>query len=169
MDARIARHALNQRSQNLLRVGAIVERGIDVAQVATQLLFSLDEMHVLALLGDRKRRRHAGQPAAHHERAMVEVERLPVERLELAGLGHCHCHQALGLGRRHVAVAAMHPAILLANVGQLKQVRVESSLANCILEQRLVRARRARSDPTRLMPCSSTFCLIFSCVSCEQV
>ena len=129
--------------RSALRIAA-VHPEVDVAQVAAQLLLALDQM-------DRR------SPVPAIESAAVMPARPPPITRALGSTGHVphwigrRC-RALATAMRtssfalrggRVRRSAMHPGILLADVGHLEQMRVQPGLAQRVLEERLVRARRA--------------------------
>ena len=55
-----------------------------------------------------------------------------------------HAHQVLGFLCGRLWLVHVHPGTLIANVGQVEQIGIEPHLVDGLLEQRLVRAWRAR-------------------------
>ena len=60
------------------------------------------------------------------------------QRLEQGGPGHRHPHQVFGLVRGLVVLLHVHPGILVADVGHLKQILVQAGVDQGLPEQGLV-------------------------------
>ena len=104
---------------------------------------ALDEMDLVAHVAEGGGGGHAGHAAADHDGGVGERHVDLVERLEQARPGDRHADEVLGLVGGLGGLVAVHPARLVADVGHLEEERVEAGLAQGVLEDRLVGARRA--------------------------
>ena len=101
---------------------------------------------LVAHVAERQGAGHAGDAAADDDGGVRERHVDLEQRLEQPGPGHAHLHQFLGLLRGLLRLLGVHPARLVADVGHLEEERVEAGLAQRVLEDGLVRARRAAGD-----------------------
>src|SRR5664280_1126523 len=122
---------------------AALDGGADLEHVASELAAAFHEMGLMAHLTERVGGRHAGDAAADHDRGVRERHVDLEQRLEHAGAGDAHAHEVPRLARGLGRLVVVHPARLVADVGHLEEERVEPGLAQRVLEDRLVRARRA--------------------------
>ena len=114
--------------------------------VAAELGRALDEVDLVAHVAERQGAGHAGDAAADDDGGVRERHVDLEQRLEQPGPGHAHLDQFLGLLRGLLRLLGVHPARLVADVGHLEEERVEPGLAQGVLEDGLVRARRAAGD-----------------------
>ncbi len=146
LDVRVAVHlsnaGLHQRQRIVLRRVQLVQ----AQQQAAQLWRPLHELDFKAPVGQVERCRHTDHPPPNDQRRRFDRHLLLFQWLQQTGLGHTHSYQILRLPRGRLRLAHVHPGTLIANVGELKKVGVQSRLAARILKQWLVRARRAGSD-----------------------
>ena len=66
-----------------------------------------------------------------------------MQRLEQRGPGHRHAHQVLGFFRGLLGLLHVHPGILVADIGHLKEVLVQPGIDHGLPEQGLVGDGRA--------------------------
>ena len=151
VDQRMALHASDGLAQQSLGV-LVAEAIVDVPQMTTQLRLPFHQVHLVPLIGDGERRRHPRKPPADNQGAVCQLKAQAGQRTQQPRLGHRHAYQLLGLESGQLRIGAVHPGILLAQVGHLKEVGVQPRLAECILEQRLVSARRARGHHHAVQP-----------------
>ena len=149
-------HAADERLQVGTHGLALVGR-VDPPGVAAQLVGLLQESGLEPLLRQAERRVHAGRPAADHERPGDDVDLATGDRHAQRGLRDGHPHLVLGLGGRPLRFALVHPGVLVADVGHLDQVGVERGLAQRVLEERFVGARRAGGDHDPVQPVLGDF------------
>ena len=116
---------------------------MDVAQISAQLILLFHQIGIKALPCQRQRGSHARQSSADDQGGLFYPDRLPVERLQQAGLGQRHADQVFGFLRGLLRLVHVHPGALVADVGHLKQVGIEAGLGQRVAEQRLVRSRGA--------------------------
>jgi hypothetical protein len=95
-------------------------------------------MHRETLIGQAQSGGHTCYTAADHQGAVLHRHSQRVLRLELRGPGDSHAHQFMGFLCSCRAVLRMNPGTLVANVRHLKQIWVETSRSQAILEERLV-------------------------------
>ncbi len=138
-------HAGDKIGQESLRIAA---QGVmvNLSRPPAQFRLPLHQVRPVALVDQVKRSGHAGHTAADDQCVVVEGLRLGVEREEQPGSGHGHSHQVFGLAGCLVWLLAVHPTALIADVGHLKEVGIQSCATNCLAEDRFVGARRAGSD-----------------------
>ena len=139
---RIVDQTLLELFDELRRPGA-ADRPVDGQGGAAERSLAFDQVDRVPHLGQRQRRRHACHAAADDQRRVGERDVDLVERLEQLGTGDGHADEVPGLGRRLLWLVAVHQGALVADVGHLEQVRVQSGLSERVLEDRLVGARRA--------------------------
>ena len=144
-DVGVIDDALHERGDELGGIAA-PDGPIDLEHPPPELVGALHEVHLVAHLAQRRSGRHAGDATADDDRGVGEWHVDLVERLELARPRHAHADQVLGLVGCLLGLVAVHPRRLVADVGHLEQERVEAGLAQGVLEDRLVRARRAAGD-----------------------
>ena len=110
-------------------------------------------MHLEALLGQVQGGGHTGQAGADNQSALVHGESFPVEGKGRDDPGNGTPSQILGLFGGLFRLLLVDPGALLPDVGELKQVWVQTGLLNGFLEKRLVGARGAGAyhDPVDLL------------------
>ena len=103
-------------------------------------------MRFEALTREGEGHRHTGDAAADHERGFGDADLTEMQRFEQVRLAHGATDQRLGLTGGAAGLALVHPRALFPDVDHLEQVLVEARFAQRLLEQRLVRPRRAGGD-----------------------
>ena len=131
LDVGILSDLLNDISQKFLGVAAI-EKVVQMPQVAPQLFLSLYEIHFEALPAQAERGRHPGYPASHDDSCLRDRHRYRVKRFESPGLGHRHTHQVFGLLRRFIGLGHVNPRALVADVGHLEEIGVQTGFSHCL-------------------------------------
>ena len=123
LDTVVGRHTSNQIAQKSLRIAAqgIVE---NLPCPAAQFGLPLNQVNLVALVGQVEGGCHPGHPAAHDQCLVVELLRLGVQRKEQPRAGGGHAHQVFGLAGGSFGFAAVHPTALIADVGHLEEVGV---------------------------------------------
>jgi hypothetical protein len=117
--------------------------GAQLARIAAQPAGLFHQKHLAALTGHAQGGFHAGHAAAHHQGRLGDRHRYGIERFDEGRLGHGHAHQVLGLAGGHGRIVHVHPGVLIADVGHFEQVLVQAGLADGLLKERFVGARRA--------------------------
>ena len=105
---------------------------------AAQLRFLLQEDGLESLVPQVEGGVEAGDAAADDQGPLVDAQGLLHQRLEQGGPGHRHPHQVFGLVRGLVVLLHVHPGILVADVGHLKQILVQAGVDQRLPEQGLV-------------------------------
>ena len=100
-------------------------------------------MDLVSLVGQVQRGRHPRQAPADHQRVLVDAERLLVQRLGERDFRNGAVDEVHGLLGGLFGLFLVHPRAVLADVGELEHVRVDARLLERLLEERLVRSRRA--------------------------
>jgi len=71
---------------------------------------------------------------------------------EVSDFGHGHSYEILGLLRRCLRFAAVHPGTLIANIGHLEEVFVDTHIGHSLLKESLMGQGAARSDDHTVQP-----------------
>ena len=108
-----------------------------------KLILLFHQIGIKALARQSQGSGHARQPAADDQGGLFHLDRLPVERLQQPSLGQRHPHQIFGFLGGPLWLVHVHPGTLVADIGHLKQVGIESGFGQRIAEQRLVGSRCA--------------------------
>ena len=145
VDARVARHAIDGFGQKRLQIVA-VECLVEPPGRAAKLLVRFYQVHGEALISQCKRGRHACHPTTDHECGVLDRDGLLLERQQLRRPAHGHPDEIHRLRRSLLRIARVHPGALIANVGHLQQIGVETGIAQRIAEDRFVGSRRAGGD-----------------------
>ena len=136
------------KSAYVLAGVAAADGAAQLQGVAAELGRALHQVDVVTHLAERGGGRHAGDAAAHDDGGVRERHVDLVERLEHARPGDRHAHEVAGLVGRLLRLRVVHPARLIADVGHLEEVRVETGLAQGVLED-AARGCAAYSSPRR--------------------
>ena len=125
--------------------GRAVQRGeglVELGHVPADRRLALDQVDRVAGVGQFQRGLQAGDAAADHERGRVDLHVHPFQRLLMPHPSGRRGDQGLGLlgGRFLVDV---HPGAVLADVGHLQQVGIETGVLAGPAEGLLVQVRRA--------------------------
>ena len=119
---------------------------MNMAEVPPERRFLLHERAGESLARQTQGGLHPGEAAADDEGPVRYPHRRFVEGADEARLGNHHAEQILRLCRGLPGELHVHPGALIADVGHLEEVLVETRLADRLLEQRLVGPRRAGGD-----------------------
>ena len=125
--------------------GGAVQRGeglVELGHVAADGRLALDQVDLLAGLGQRQRRVDAGDAAAHHQHFRIDVHLPPFERPVQHHATDGGAHQVLGL-QRGGGVILVHPRVVLADVHHLQEERIQTPVSQGFAEGVLVQQRRA--------------------------
>ena len=125
-------------------MSVVLQREVNIVEMAAQAVGPLDQMDLETLIGQRQRRGHAAQAAADDDARLIDRERAAFQRRQQCAPGRSAIFTSstafsVAISRR----GRMHPGTLVADVGHLEQIRVQTRLAQRFAEQRLVRPRRA--------------------------
>ncbi len=126
--------------------------GSDISQIPAQYGFLFNEMHRESLLRQRNRGSHPCRAAAHNQRSALHRHVNHALRIQQRGTRRGRAHQVFGFGGRRFFIGRVHPRALIADIRHLEQVRVQPSHADAVLEQRLVRERRATCNHYAVQP-----------------
>ena len=143
VDSRVCLDAGDEVRKACLHVRPF-QRGAQLAEIASELGFGLDQVHVEPLVADRQSGRHTRQSASDHQRRGNHGGLPRLERPQVPCPRHGHAHECDGLFGGRGAVLAVNPGALVADIGHGEEVLVEPRDPQRFLEQRLVRSRRAR-------------------------
>ena len=99
---------------------------------------ALHQVDLALLIGHAQGGLHPGHAPAHHQGAFGDGQGHLVEGSGVAGLGHGHTHQVFGFLGGLFRFVHVDPGVLIADVGHLKEVLVQTGLADGFLEKRLV-------------------------------
>ena len=127
-DALVGPHPVDQVAQQQLGVIPF-SHVMQVQQVAAQHFGSLDQVDVIAAVGDRQRCSHPGYAAADNQRAGTAAMFIFVDWLRYRNPPDRHAHQFLGFAVGDALLPLVHPAALLAQVDQFHQIGIQSCLA----------------------------------------
>ena len=115
---------------------------VELGHVAADAGALLDEVDVVAGVGQLERGLQAGDAAADDQRGRVDLHVHRLQRLLLLDALGRGVDQRLGLGRGGRLVGA-HPGAVLADVGHLAEVGVQAGVGAGAAEGLLVQVRRA--------------------------
>ncbi len=159
-DQRLRHHPPDQRAGIRLWVQPhplpiprrLLERMVHVEQVASQPVRPFHQMDRKTLTGQGEGRVQPGRAPTDDQRGLLHRHARPVERLQPGRLRHRHPHQVLRLLGRPLPIVLVNPRALVADVGHLKEVRVEPRLPDGLLEERLVgeRCTGRNDDPVQV-------------------
>ena len=154
-----------QQSADILPVQGVVE----VPQVAAQLVFFLQQIDFIPLVGDFQSGRHSGDAASDDDRLVNDRHLVFAERLDHARIGDRHPDKVFRLVRRLALLLHVNPGALVADVRHFEQVLVQAGLPHGLPEQRFMRSGGAggHDDPVEFVLFDRI--RIFAWVSCEQV
>jgi len=133
---------LDEILQVLLNIQPL-DRLVDTARDPAQFFFLLHQNRFKTLPGEAESGIEAGEPAADHQSPLLDFEGPLRQRLQQRRPSHRHPHQILGLFRGFKRILLMHPGILIANVGHLEKIFIETASLEGILEELFMGARRA--------------------------
>src|SRR5208337_2576422 len=117
-----------------------------IAQVQgmpAKLILRLDDARMEALICQREGAHHPGHSAPDHQRRRGNRDRRHGKRFDELGAGDAHPNQVLGFFGCRIGFGCVHPRTLVAYIGLLEEVLVKAGVAHRLLEERLVRTRRA--------------------------
>src|SRR5450756_815003 len=124
--------------------GVVALDGVaELEHETAELVAALDEVRLVTHVAERVGGGHAGDAAADDHGRVRERHVDLEQRLEQAGAGDRHPHEVPRLVRGLGVLEGVYPARLVADVGHLEEERVEPGLAQGVLEDGLVGARRA--------------------------
>ena len=129
----------------LLRIETF-EGVIEMTVVAAQLELLFHDVGFKSLIGQGQGRRDAGKPAADDQHGVIDGELTRLQGLQILGFGDGHADKILGLFRRRFGFVHMDPGVLVADVGHLKEITVQTGLLAVLLEKPFVGAGRAGGD-----------------------
>ena len=110
------------------------------------------EIDLVPLVRYREGRRHAGYASADHERRFVDGEIELLQGLQMAGPGHGHADDVLGLVRGVLLLLLVDPGVMLPDVGHLVVVLVDARLPQGVAEKGLERPGGAGGDDDAVEP-----------------
>ena len=138
-----------EQSADVLSVEGVVE----VPQVAAQLVFFLEQVDFIALVGDLQSGRHAGDAASDDDRFVDDRQRVFAERLDHARIGDRHPDEVFRLIRRFRLLLHVNPGALVADVRHFEQVLVQAGLPHSLPEHRFMGSGRTggHDDPVQVV------------------
>ncbi len=119
---------------------------VDPPGHASQVRFLLQQVDVVALVGDAQGGGHPGHAPAHHEGRLVHRQVELLQGLEVARPGHGHPDDVFGLLGGRFLLLGVDPGAVLPDVGHVQVVLVETGLSEGVAEERLQGPRRAGRD-----------------------
>ena len=117
---------------------------MDATGQPAEFALFLHQIDIETLTREGERRVHTRYPTADHQGRLGDIEKLGLERLGQTHPGDRPTHEVDRFLRRLFGLLAVHPGAVIADVGHLEEIAVQSDLADVLLEELLVRAGRAR-------------------------
>ena len=126
---------------------------VEVPEVASELVFFLEEIDLIALVGNFQSRGHAGDAASDDNRFVNYRQRNFTEGLDQPRIGDRHPDQVFRLFRRFSLLLHVNPGALVADVRHFEQVLVQSGLPHRFSEHRFVGSWRTgrHDDPVQFV------------------
>ncbi len=113
----------NQVAKVFPDIGALNGGRQSIGQSAQLGLF-FNQDHFIALIGQAQSGIQAGNPAADHQAFLNHRDFLFLQRVQCRCPGHRHSYQIAGFFSGGFRSFRVHPGILVADIGHLKQVFV---------------------------------------------
>ena len=134
------------------------------ARVAPQFRGSFHQNGREPLFRNGKRCGESSQPAPDHQCGLNYFIRSFIKRFQEASPGNRHTHQIFPLFRCSFRFCLMDPGILLPNIRQFKEIRIEPRFPQCIPKQGFMGPRCTRchqhSIESTLFNCMLNFLLL---------
>src|SRR5208283_2501512 len=110
----------------------------NISSHAAELGALFDNYGLETLPGKAKGRIHAGYASTHDERSRIHRKRRLDKWSKKRGPGHRHPNQVFGLCGCSLRLLLVDPGILVADIGHLKEVFVQTAVFESLLEKRLM-------------------------------
>ncbi len=115
---------------------------VQILEITADTLPFFNEDRIKSLLGKVQGGGHSRYACPYNQGLGCYRYRLLGQRLNMSGLGNGHAHQILGLDGGKLRLSGMNPGTLVADIDHLKEVPVQTGIAQGLLKERLMGTRR---------------------------
>ncbi len=102
----------------------------------SQVRFLFHQVDLMSLVGYGQGAGHAGDASSHHQGRLVDRQIKFLQRLQMAGPGHRHADDILGLLGGLFLFFGVDPGAMLPDIGHIEEILIDARFPKGVPEQR---------------------------------